>query len=171
MRLIFLLVAVCALSTSLFCQAPEEDMKNNKEVPLYFLDSMRTTKADVEKVNPSDVANVFVYKGKNALEIPGNNEKKSNVVFIETKKFAKKRYWNYFKTKSGEYGKMVPSPENDKLVQYVLNGRVMKSDFEGELSAINDSSFRSIEVIPKDTLLKRFGIYRKSIGVIIKTNR
>jgi hypothetical protein len=170
MRVIFGLMTVFALSSSLSGQAPD-DMKDNKDVPLYYLDSALTTKTDLGKVDPSDVANIFVYKGKKALEIQGNTEKKNHVVFIETKKFARKRYWHYFKTKSEEYGKVVPSPESDKLVQYVLNGRILKADFEGELSTINDKDFLSIEVIPKDSLLKRYGIYRKSIGVILTTNR
>lgn len=166
-RFLFLFAA-CLNAITLFCQTPDEDSRNIKDLPLYYLDSVITTKAGLEKIDPADVANIFVYKGKDALNIPGNIEKKNKVVFIETKKFAQKRYWNYFKSKSQEYVKVVPSPDDDRMIQYILNNRLLKSDYEGELSGVNDWNFQSIEILPKDSLMAKYGIYRKNFGVHIR---
>lgn len=166
MKLLFLFLFISVFTTPIFCQA-SEDPKNNKDIPLYIVDSIVTPKQTVEAIKPSDIANIYVKKGSDALKIRQNKEKKNTVVFVETKKFAQKRVWNFLKSKSEEYGKIVPAPGQDQFVQYVINGRPTNS--EGQLSIIDDDIFLSIDIVPKDTLLKRYGIYRKKYGVIIET--
>ncbi len=163
-----LLVAFFSINQKGFSQQElnEKIPKNTKLV--YVLDSLQISNDLISKIVPAEIATVIVVKGKTATDILGSKAK-DGIVYIETKKFARKRYWSYLKTKSENYAIVIPNPEKDNLIQYILNGRILNKDFEGELSRINDSNFQKIEIIPKDTLLKRYGIYRKQFGVVIHT--
>lgn len=162
------LIIFFSISQNIFSQQElnERIPKNTKLI--YILDSVQIANDQISKIIPADIANVFVVKGKKAIDLLGNKAK-DGIVYIETKKFARNRYWRYFKSKSENYAKVVPNPEKDNLIQYVINDRILKKDYEGELSTINDSNFQNIEIIPKDSLLKRYGIYRKQFGVVIHT--
>ena len=135
---------------------------------IYILDSIQIATDQIAKLIPTDIASVFIVKGNKATTLLGAKAK-DGIVYIETKKFARKRYWNYFKSKSDNYAKVLPNPEKDNLIQYILNGRILKKDYEGELSSISDVNFKKIEILPKDSLLKRYGIYRKHYGIEILT--
>ncbi|TSD66660.1 hypothetical protein FFF34_004425 [Inquilinus sp. KBS0705] len=137
--------------------------------PLYFVDSIQVYKADLIKYNPQDIAMVRVYKGNDAIKV-GGPEAKNGVIFIETKAYDKKRYWNYFKSKSAEYAKLVPSPIEDSNVQYILNKKVLKENYEGDLASINDELFKEIQIINKEQLIKEFGVKNKDYGIIIISN-
>jgi hypothetical protein len=91
-------------------------------------------------------------------------------VYIETKKFARNKYWSFFKSKSAKYLKVVSSPESDSSVVYILNGKVLSANFEGDLAGIDDKSFIDLQVIDKSKLLSDYGIKDKSIGIVIKAN-
>jgi hypothetical protein len=137
--------------------------------PVFFVDSLHVTGAELQNYQPTDIAVLTVYKDTSAIKLLGE-EGRNGAVFIETKKFAKVRYWNFFKTKSPEYFKVVPTPDKDNSVTYILNDSVLVSNFEGDLSQIDDKSFVSIEVIGKSQLRKDFGIKGKSFGIKINTN-
>lgn len=89
---------------------------------------------------------------------------------METKKFARNRYWNYFTSKSSAYLQIVPTPESDSSVVYILNGNIQEKNIEGDLSTIDDKNFIELTVIDKQTLNKQFGIKDKEYGIMIKTN-
>jgi len=154
-----------SLNVSSFGQEDGPDMKS---VPAYYVDSVLINQKDIARTKPEDIASFKRVSGKRGQQMLGDKGK-NGIVFIETKTFARKKYWKYLTSKSADYLKAVPAPGNEKLIQYVLNGRVLKSDFEGELSALSDKNFKKVDVVPKDSLLKRYGIYDKIYGVIITT--
>jgi hypothetical protein len=166
--MIFPLLSLAALIISTLSYGQEEgpDMSSKASVPVYYVDSVLVDQKDIVRTKPEDIASFKRVSEKRGQQMLGDKGK-NGIIFIETKTFARKKYWTYFTSKSADYLKVVPAPGNDKLIQYVLNGRVLKSDFEGELSALNDKTFRRIDIVPKDTLLKRFGIFDKIYGVII----
>ena len=96
-----------------------------------------------------------VYKDANAIKLVGE-QGKFGAVYIETKKFARNKYWNYFKSKSADYLKNVPTPQSDSSVIYILNGKVLKTNFEGDLSGIDDKNFIELTVIDKQKLSKDY---------------
>lgn len=149
-------------------QEEKEELTNND--PVFFVDSVRTSKADLMKYNPKNVAMVTVYKDTNATKIMGN-EAKYGLIYIETKQFCKHRYWSYFKSKSSEYSKIVTSPENDANIQYILNKRVLKDNYEGDLASVNDTLFKGIQIINKEQLAKDYGITDKDYGIIILSDK
>ena len=86
------------------------------------------------------------------------------MVYIFTKKYTKSKYWLYFQSKSDDYKKLVPTVESDTSVQYILNKRVLKENFEGDLFIIDDTIFKSIRLLTKEILLKEFNISDKEFG-------
>lgn len=136
--------------------------------PVFFIDSINVTRTELQKYQPTEIAVVTVYKDTNAIKLVGE-QGKYGVVYIETKKFARNRYWNYFKNKSAEYLSIVPTPESDSSVVYILNGIIQTKNFEGDLSTIDDKNFIELKVIDKQDLNKQYGIKDKEFGILIRT--
>ncbi len=157
------------LTFSVLAQSPKSVIKKLGDDPVFFIDSINVDKAELYKYQPTDIATVSVYKDSNAIRLVGPGGK-DGAVYIETKVFAKNRYWQYFKTKSAEYANLIPTPASDSLVQYILNRRILKENFEGTLSSIDDKTFKEILIVDKRTLEKEYKITNKSFGVVIKSD-
>jgi hypothetical protein len=169
MKSIFILI-LSILTLPVFGQKPKRSVKKLGEYPVFFIDSINVDRSEIMKYQPEQFAKVSVYKDSNAINLVGPDGK-DGVVYMETKVFAKKRYWNYFKSKSNDYANIVLAPESDSIIQYVLNDRILTTNFEGDLAPINDKIFKEIKVIDKETLQKEFGISDKSFGVLIKSDK
>lgn len=167
MRYIFILALSIGTLTA-FSQKPKKVIKKLGNDPVFFIDSVNVDKSEMMKYQPEEIAQVSAYKNASAISLVGP-EGKDGVVYIETKSFARNKYWTYFKTKSPGYAKIVLTPESDSTVQYVLNGRILKNNFEGDLSLIDDSTFKEIKIIDKQKLEKEFGITDKQYGILIKS--
>lgn len=165
-----LLISVHLIFIVSYGQKPKKAIKKLGDNPVFFIDSVMVDKDEMNKYQPNDIAGVSVYHDSTAIRLIGPDGK-DGVVYIETKTFAKNRYWNYFKSKSPEYAGIVPTPQSDTIVQYILNTRILKSNFEGDLSLIDDSIFKGITVIDSTTLQKDYGISGKPYGVIIKSDK
>jgi hypothetical protein len=157
----------------LSCYSVQKDNENpivlSKTDPVFFIDSVRVNKWALNAFNADDIASVTVYKDTNAIKLFGP-EAKYGLIFIESKMFAKQRYWKYFNAKSAEYSKVVLIPGAEFDVQYILNNRILKNNFEGDLAAIDDKIFKSIRIIDQKELKKEFGITDKAYGVIITSD-
>ncbi|MFI5163119.1 MAG: hypothetical protein ACHQHN_17695 [Sphingobacteriales bacterium] len=140
-------------------------------LPIYIIDSVRYTGTGFpENLNPNDIGLLSLIGDSTARTRIGA-EGKRGIIYIETKKFDKVRYWKYFSLKSPDYAKIVSSPGSDSSVQYILNNKVLKRSFEGTLSLITDKEFKSIQIINKEDLIKNYGITGKDYGVVITTNQ
>lgn len=137
--------------------------------PMFFVDSIRVNQSALETIyQPKEFAFVSVYKDSGAIRIAGQ-EAKNGAIYITTKSFARDHYWNYLRGKSKEYQKSIPDIETESQVAYILNEKVLESNFEKDLFDINDNSFLELKVITKAQLKKNYHISGKSIGVIIRT--
>ncbi len=136
--------------------------------PMFFLDSIRVNKGALNLYEPNEIALVSVYKDSNATKITGKDAK-SGVIYITTKSFARDSYWKYFNSKSFEYQQLVPDMKMEAKVIYILNDKVLRSNFEGDLFNINDSNFIELSVVNDSKLKRDYNIKDNSIGVIIKT--
>jgi len=140
----------------------------NSNDPVFFIDSIQVNKTVLQSYNPNEIASITVYKSADAIR---RMKKATNgLIYIETKEFAKNRYWEYFKSKSQEYAKIVPSLDSDMNVQYILNKRILKNNFEGDLATINDKIFKGIQIIDKQQLMRDYNIKDKEFGVIITSD-
>lgn len=66
-----------------------------------FIDSIQISKADLQKYNPNDIASVTVYKDDTRFKHLASNA--DGAIYIETKQFSRKRFLNYFKSKSPKF--------------------------------------------------------------------
>jgi hypothetical protein len=158
---------VSLLTLTVAGQSPKRAIKKLGNNPIFFVDSVCVDKSELSNYQPTDIAAVSVYKDSSAINLVGP-EGKDGVVYIETKVFAKKRYWTYFTSKSAAYASLVPTPESDSVVQYILNKRVLTINFEGDLALINDSLFKALTILDPETLQMKYGISGKTIGVWIE---
>ena len=137
--------------------------------PAYFLDSVRTNSGflTASGLSPSEIAYINVIKGPKAIARAGKDGA-NGAVDIVTKSFARRHYWDYFKSKSDDYRNKVPDLTAETEVAYILNDKVIDKDPEATLFAINDDNFISLEVVGGEFLEKEYKLHGKSIGVVIK---
>jgi hypothetical protein len=135
--------------------------------PVFFIDSLNVTQIELQAYQSNDIAVVTVYGDTAAVKLLGT-QGADGAVYIETKVFARKKYWQFFSNKSKAYEAAVPDLQIEKEVVYILNGKVLTANFEGDLSLISNETFISLEVIGKDILEKEFETKNKQTGVIIK---
>jgi hypothetical protein len=147
---------------------PSNVFKEPDNEPIFFLDSIRVNRRVLSSYKPTEIASVTVLKDTTAIRILGP-EGKNGVVYIYTKDYAKNKYWNYFKSKSEDYIKAVPSVHKENDVVYILDNKVLEKDFEGDLFYLNDSTFRDMKVINKKALKRDFKINNKNWGILIRT--
>jgi len=143
-------------------------LEDNDTDPIFFIDSVRVNKRVLQNYNPNEIASVTVYKGSDATK--KIDAAINGLIFIETKKFAKLKYWKFFKSKSEEYSKLATSPEDDSNIQYILNKRILKDNFEGDLAAIDDKIFKGIQILSKQQLINDYNINDKDFGVLITSD-
>jgi hypothetical protein len=136
--------------------------------PVYFLDSIRVNQGVLRNYQPSEIAFITVYKDSTKIKISDPNAK-NGVVYIITKEFARDHYYNYFKSKSSEYASAFPNEKKEEKAVYILNGKVLSSNFESDLFTINDNNFVSLNMIDKGSLKKDYHVSGKTLGVVITT--
>jgi hypothetical protein len=138
--------------------------------PIYYINNIQVNKGVLSYYNPNEIAAVEVLKDSSAIKNAGEKGK-NGVIYITTKVYARKKYWKYFCSKSNDFAKAVPNIEEEDEVCYILNGKILESNFEGDLFFIDDSNFVELKVIDKNELKTNYSIKNKKWGVVIKTNR
>ncbi|MFP2996811.1 hypothetical protein ABN763_12915 [Spongiivirga sp. MCCC 1A20706] len=166
------LIVLAFILSSIYLQgqSPKRVLKKIGDNPIYFIDSINVSGEELKKYNPNQIASVTVFKGKEAIELLGENGK-DGAIYIETVNFSRLRYWKFFSSKSSSYSELVPSFDSDSNIQYILNDRVLTDNFEGDLATINDDIFKDIKIIDKKTLQKEYEIHDKDYGVVILSNK
>lgn len=149
---------------------PVDLFKEPDNEPLYFLDSIQVNRGVLNLYEPTEIAAVTVYKDTSAIKIAGEKGK-NGVIYITTKVYARDKYWTYFKSKSADYAKAVPSIKKEENVVYILNDKVLVKDFEGDLYFIDNNNFIDLKVIDKKQLQEVYNIKDKKWGIIIKTTK
>jgi hypothetical protein len=162
--ILFVMVSIPCYSQS----ASENTMGKLGKNPVYYLDSVLIDYATMMSINPDNITVVTVLTDKDALGYLGERGK-DGVVLLETKAFARKRFRRYFSSKSAEYANLFPTGSSDESAQYILNGKLLTGNYEGNLSSIDDKKFISLEIIPKKELKKRYDITDKKIGILVQS--
>ena len=160
-----------AVDLLISCYRIFEEKERYKQLfndPVFFIDSVNVTRIEMQEYQPTDIAVVTVYKDTNAIKLVGE-QGEFGAIYVETKKFARNKYWNYFKSKSADYLKIVPTPQSESSIIYILNDKVLKTNFEGDLSGIDDKNFIQLIVIDNQKLNKDYNISDKVFGVIVRT--
>lgn len=151
-----------------FGQNTEYKLQSLPKNPVYFIDSIKVDKAEMQNFKSEDISAVSVYKDKATLAGLGE-EAKNGVIYIETKKFSKEKYVNFFKSKSEDYAKIYSKENDDSKFVYILNGNAMINSSEHDLARLQVVKLKSLTVIDKNELQKKYNIFGKDNGVIITT--
>ncbi|MEP7228788.1 MAG: hypothetical protein ABI691_00970 [Ginsengibacter sp.] len=151
MQTAFKIITFLFLTATSFGQLPKRAMKKMGLNPIVFLDSVETEMNVLQQLNPFEISNISIVKPKKAKKLLGDKGA-DGAIYVMTVKAAKIIYWNYFRTKSDEYKKLLNSPEADTTVQYILNGEVLsETAAPGSLFLISDKNFKSINIIDKES--------------------
>ncbi|MES2829779.1 MAG: hypothetical protein V4687_16595 [Bacteroidota bacterium] len=169
MKQLFILTALSFLSLVAAAQTTDEASQEHGNT-VYFVDSVRLGPNGMGKQAQAEIASINIVEMKAAMAILGEAGK-NGIVYIETKSFARKRFERYFKSKSADYTKALNGFAGDtSAVQYILNGKVLDKDYEGNLSFIGDKVFKELVIISKKELSTKYSITNKQFGVAIKTS-
>jgi hypothetical protein len=159
---------ICLLlcnSLNLVAQTKQTGAKTNGD-PLIMIDGKEILKSEMENINPEDISTVTIIRKESLITY--GEKGKNGVILIETRAYSRERFQNYFSQKSVAYKAILKKHPDGQGLQYFLNGKVLKKDYEGDLASIADTTFISLDII--DTIaLKEYGITKKRYGVVIKT--
>ncbi|MBC9909231.1 hypothetical protein [Chitinophaga varians] len=133
------------------------------EEPDYYIDSVFVTDKSMVRITPDEIACFTVLKHSTGKFVVRSN----GIVFIETKKFVRNRYWKIF-SENAAYRKLVPSPDADSGVIYILKGNPLSAQPEGMLSSVNTHTFAGITILDKKALEKQYGIKGNKPGVVVQ---
>ncbi|MGN6396187.1 MAG: hypothetical protein ACTHMI_11520 [Mucilaginibacter sp.] len=61
--------------------------------------------------------------------------------------------------------------KSDTAFQYIINDKVKIKSYEGDLAAIDDALFLSLDILTANDLKKKYNINARSIGVLISARR
>lgn len=166
-----LVFLMCFIPVTLIAQpGPKRAVKKLGQNPIYIIDSVRISKQEMLAYDANQVTLVTVLTDSDAIKGYGE-EGADGVVLIESKSFARKRYVRFFKKVSTQYDSIYNVANTDTTFQYIVNDKVQKGDFAGNLALIDEANFTSLEIINADELKKRYGIADKPIGVLVRARR
>ncbi|HEY0273494.1 MAG TPA: hypothetical protein VGC22_09940 [Chitinophaga sp.] len=159
---------LAALSAHAQNGAPENSSPENDST-FYVVDSVAVGLGGMHDLSPEKIASISVISGAGVVRKYG--EKAANgVIYIETKAFARKHYTALFAASSPAYKKLLADNKGDDTrFAYVLNGRLLKINPEGELSAIQLAELRAISVMQEKDVQRIYGVKDKVAGVLITT--
>lgn len=160
-------VTVLMMFMTLTMKAQTANLKNN--TPLFYLDSISVQYNEVKELSPEQIASVSVLKDQQAVALFGEKAK-YGVVFLESKNYSRKKYWNLFSSFSKDYKAAFPSPPVDGEVVYVVKGLGMNENPGDLLPGLDSSDIKKVSMIPARTLKKKFAVEGKK-GVRIDIRR
>jgi hypothetical protein len=169
MKHLLILLLACGIGCKPAQVAPEKVTQNLGPDPYFTIDEQPVDRNEIGKYQPTDIASVTVYYGKDAKKNFGDKAK-DGAVCVLTKAFATHKYETFFKSYSKEYEKIMK--EYDKGdIQYILNERILNENFEGDLASINKKLIKGLTIIDPKILADKYQITGKKIGVLIASKR
>jgi hypothetical protein len=163
---LFLLILICSCARKL---TPTEAVQKLGASPYIEVDDIAKSQSEINSINPSDVASLTVYYDKEAIKLYGEKAM-DGAVLVKTTSYAINQFETLFKGFSQEYEEMLRITERGEI-QYILNERVLTSDFEGILARLSEKTLKRITIIDSLELDKKYQIKNKKIGVLVKAKR
>ncbi|PUZ27109.1 hypothetical protein GA0116948_104101 [Chitinophaga costaii] len=162
-------ILLAAFSAQAQTGTPENGSPENDST-FYVVDSVAVGLGSMHDLSPEKIASISVVSGAGVVRKYG--ERAANgVIYIETKVFARKHYTALFANSSAAYKQLLTENKGDDThFAYVLNGRLLTINPEGELSAIQLTELRAISVMQPKDLQRIYGVKDKVAGVLITTS-
>lgn len=167
MKILFL-VALISVTSTAWGQRPQKAAQQLGTAPVYFIDSVEVAQSALQQYSPDSIAALTIYKAADAIRLAGVRGK-DGVVYIETKSFERRHYRRYFARKSPAFAQLLAKGTAEASIQYVLNGRLLTTNYEGDLASIDDQIFQTLEVLDQTTLRQRYPSTTAMYGVVLKS--
>jgi len=168
-----LIILFCLLSQLCLAQSSVKNLaKKLGPDPLYFIDSVKISKDDLKNLDAKTICSLTVLTDTDATNKFGPNAR-DGVVLLVTKAQAKRNYIRFFRRKSTHYDSLMNKMKSDSTFQYIINDKIKidGNNSEGDLAAINDDLFISLEILSADDLKNKYSIIDKSVGVLIRCRK
>jgi hypothetical protein len=150
--------------------SPESVLKKLGHNPLLIVDSIKIQNGSLLDYDVYTIASISILIDTTAQKTYGA-EAKSGAIIVETNAFARKNYISFFRHISSEYDSIYTLHESDSAFQYFLNDNILKEHYFGYLSAVNDDTFISLEILNDKQLQEKYSIHDKQFGILIKSKR
>ncbi|MDB5221448.1 MAG: hypothetical protein JWN83_115 [Chitinophagaceae bacterium] len=138
--------------------------------PIFIIDSQRVSQSDLSKYSPDSIATVVMLYDTAATKLYGDAAK-DGAVIIETRSFARNMFISFFRKSSHVYDSLYNVVGNDTSFAYIINDKVQKENYEGNLSAITDELFNGLEILTKEQLYSKYKIRDKQFGILVHSKR
>jgi hypothetical protein len=137
--------------------------------PYFEVDGNPVDRSYLDSINSNEIASLTTFYDKDAISMFGEKSK-DGAVLIETKTFARNKFETLFKKFSLDYEALLKHTERNEI-QYILNGRVLVENYEGDLVAISEKTLKRITIIRSKELEDKYQVKDKKAGVIIEAER
>lgn len=134
--------------------------------PLRLLDTSILTREVLLKLDPNDVAQIKLLYDSVDTKAYGDAAKDGVIIFT-TKIYAKKKYIEFFRSKSPSYDSLYKITGSDSTYKYVINDKTDSKNIIAELYGVDEDHFISLQIISADELKKRYNVTDKSYGILL----
>lgn len=134
--------------------------------PLFFLDSISVAYEEIKQIPTDDIANVSVIKDKAAYELAGEKGK-NGIIFIESKSYSRKKFWNMLAAVSESFKIAIPYPGADAGFKYIIKGKQIEDSPAALLGGITEKEIRKVSILSERKMRKKYGVKDKK-GVLIR---
>jgi hypothetical protein len=169
-----ILLLICTLFVSTLTVFGQDDPKTAAGKlgpnPIFIIDSQKVSQSDLSKYNADSIATVVMLYDTSATKLYGDSAK-DGVVIIETRSFARQMFISFFRKSSKSYDSLYRVVGNDTSFAYIINDKVQKGNYEGNLSAINDELFGGLEILTKEQLYDKYNISNKQFGIVVHSKK
>lgn len=149
--------------------SPDNVVKKLGRSPLFFIDSARVSKSELNNYDPKSIASLNMLTDS-VDKAPFGMEGEDGVVFIETIPFARKRFVRFFRKVSTVYDSLYSVQGADSSFCYVINDKLQINNYEGNLASIDDKLFISLTVINADELKRLYAVNDKKYGILVRSH-
>lgn len=171
MKKLFLLCTLFVCVITVFGQDdPRSAASRLGPNPIFIIDSQRVSKSDLSSYNPDSIATVVMLYDTSAIKRYGDAAK-DGAVIIETRAFARRVFVSFFRKYSLSYDSLFTAVGSDTSFAYIINDKVQKGNYEGNLSAITEDLIEGLDILSKEQIYSKFGITDKQFGIVVRSKK
>lgn len=138
--------------------------------PIFIVDSQKVSQSDLSKYTSDSIATVIMLYDTSATKLYGAAAK-DGAVIIETRSFARHMFISFFRKSSQPYDSLYNVIGNDTSFAYIINYKVQKGNYEGNLSTITEELFGGLEILTKEQLYFKYNIGDKLFGILVHSKK
>lgn len=139
---------------------------NKSNQPLYILDGVPIPNSDINTIDPKDIVLLNVYKDAGATALYGSRGA-NGVILITTRKAAIETYHKNIGAASEAYALKVSTIQDENEILYVVNGKPLLTNFEGDLCQIKTEQILNVTLLDAAATKAKYGVEKKEGAVVI----